>query len=72
MTRCKNCGTFYASSLPVCPKCGIDPEKIEEETSREAKPGETKKNWLLILIGVPLLIILLYLLCGGILRMSRM
>ena len=60
MKYCSNCNTLYASSLSACPKCGIDQEAAEEATYREAKPGETKKQWMFIVIGVPLLIILLY------------
>ena len=59
MKLCKNCNTLYSSSLSVCPKCGVDSEAIEDAT-REAKPGEVRRQWTLILLGVPLLIILLY------------
>jgi len=60
MKRCKNCSTLYSSSLSACPKCGVDLEAAEKAAYREAKPGEAKKQWMLICIGVPLLIILLY------------
>lgn len=60
MKLCKNCNTLYSSSLSVCPKCGVDSEAIEDAALREAKPGEVRRQWTLILLGVPLLIILLY------------
>ena len=60
MKHCKDCNTLYSSILSVCPKCGLDLEAIEDAALREAKPGEVRRQWALILLGVPLLIIRLY------------
>lgn len=61
---CKQCGTLYTTSLGVCPKCGT---KEAEERAREAEiasapaeKGSVRRDWLFIVIGVPLFIAFLY------------
>ncbi|MDO4543729.1 MAG: hypothetical protein Q4C01_04165 [Clostridia bacterium] len=57
MKYCKKCGVLY--STDVCPKCGIiDPPPSEPI---EAEPKQVRKNWIALVIGVPLMIAFIYL-----------
>ena len=71
MKRCPNCHTLYDASLPVCPKCGIDEEAAEASAGRKAGAREVRVSWILIAAGVPLLILLICMLCGGIVRLTQ-
>lgn len=53
MKYCRKCGVLYSTS--VCPKCGIlEPET--EESNVPADPSVVRKQWIGILIGIPMLI----------------
>ena len=71
MKHCPKCGLFYASSLPVCPRCGIDEQAAKEESTRPSKPKEAGRSWLIIALGIPLLILILYYICGRIMAPLR-
>ncbi len=71
MKRCPNCRTFYDASLPVCPKCGIDEAAAEASAGRKADAREVRRSRLLLLAAVPLFILLICLLCGGIVRLMQ-
>ena len=58
MKFCKKCGILYSEVLIACPKCGS--ADVSEET-REALPGEKRRQWLSLILGIPALILLLYL-----------
>ncbi|MDL2258492.1 hypothetical protein LJC42_05000 [Eubacteriales bacterium OttesenSCG-928-K08] len=68
MPFCKSCGTLYTKSLGVCPKCNAE-QKMEEQnleaTPADESPAEakrhTRRRWLAILLGIPALIVFIYL-----------
>ena len=59
MRFCKTCGTLYASNLDCCPKCNPKAaEAIErQKDAPKADPQAVKKQWVLIVIGIPLFIL---------------
>ena len=54
MRYCKKCGVLY--STDVCPKCGIIAPDPAETEQRPREKAEVRRNWISILIGVPLFI----------------
>ena len=71
MKRCPDCHTLYDASLPVCPKCGVDEQAAEASCGRNAAPGELRRSRLLLLAAVPLFVLLIVWICGGIVRLAR-
>lgn len=75
MKFCKTCGTLYAASLGVCPKCNPilreHEEQIEKDTNAPADAQQRKRQWISICIGVPALILFLYLVIGGLKLLSN-
>ena len=63
MKHCKNCGTFYNSSLPCCPKCNPQLKQYDEEikTAPKADSQKVKRQWIFLIIGIPALIGMYYL-----------
>ncbi len=60
MKRCEKCRTLYSDEAAVCPKCGV---KEPEETEAEDRPGRAAvRDWIWLVIGIPLFIGLMYLL----------
>lgn len=59
MKFCKTCGTLYGSGLECCPKCNPKAQEAMEQQKNapEADKKTVKKQWIRILIGVPLFMI---------------
>ncbi len=63
MKYCKKCGVLYDESLPGCPKCNPVLETIlqdRKDNAPQADKKTIKKQWIMLLIGVPALILVLY------------
>ena len=60
MKYCKRCGVLYSDLLESCPKCGSMPEGGNDAPT-ESDPKTVRKQWVAILVGIPLLILVLYL-----------
>ena len=58
MKYCKKCGVLYVTD--VCPKCGIQPPEDQPETE-PADRGTVVRQWIGLLVGVPLFILAIYL-----------
>ena len=61
MKYCKKCGVLYTTE--VCPKCGIvypDKEQKENGGAPEADKKLILRQWLGIIVGVPLLILAIW------------
>lgn len=54
MKYCKKCGVLYATD--VCPKCGILYPEEGNEASAPADVKKVRRQWIAIVIGVPLFI----------------
>ena len=54
MKYCKKCGVLYTTD--VCPKCGIQFPEQEETEKKQADPGEVRRNWIALIIGIPVFI----------------
>ncbi len=69
MKFCKQCGTLYGRSLAVCPRCNaknVEQQAEQAERSQTAASAKTvKRQWIAILLGVPGLILFLYLVIGA-------
>lgn len=69
MKFCKKCGTLYASSLGVCPKCNPaiaeHAAQAADEPAAPVDPAQRKRQWIAICLGVPGLILFLYLAIWG-------
>ncbi len=66
MKFCKQCGTLYGRSLAVCPRCNAKNVEQQAEQSQTAASAKTvKRQWIAILLGVPGLILFLYLVIGA-------
>ena len=69
MKFCKKCGTLYGCSLGVCPRCNakdVAGQAEQAEQSQAAASAKTvKRQWIAILLGVPGLILFLYLVLGA-------
>lgn len=67
MPFCKACGSFYTKSLGVCPKCNAEERLLEynaaqaEHPAPSETPKERKRRWITLVIGIPGLIVFLYL-----------
>ena len=63
MKYCKKCGVLYSSLLDACPKCGAMPGSAEESesTAPEAPKATVRRQWIALIIGIPALILILYL-----------
>jgi hypothetical protein len=57
MKYCKKCGVLYATD--VCPKCGI--QEPEETEAPVADQKTVTRQWIGLLIGIPLFIMAIYL-----------
>lgn len=64
MKYCKNCHILYSSEAAACPKCGITPPEQKEGAEGGQAPAdkaEVRRDWLWLIIGVPVLIGVIYL-----------
>ena len=63
LKHCDKCGTFYNDQLDQCPKCFPAADFMQESEKNAKKPDrKTLRNqWIVILIGIPLMILLYYL-----------
>lgn len=59
MKYCKNCHILYSSCAAACPKCGIKPQRQQEQTPADGKA--VRRDWLWLVIGIPALIGAIYL-----------
>lgn len=59
MKYCRNCHIFYSNSAAACPKCGIE-QPEEAPQAQPADRSEVRRDWLWLLIGVPVLIGVVY------------
>ena len=62
MKYCRNCHILYSSAAAACPKCGITEPKADPPTGQKPESRAVRRDWLWILIGVPVLIGVVYLL----------
>lgn len=63
MKYCKNCRILYSSQAAACPKCGIAEPKREGGQEQPAPDKEEiRRDWIWLVIGVPILIGVIYLL----------
>ena len=60
MRYCKRCRILYSSFAAACPKCGVAPEK-RTEPAEASDPKSVRRDWLWLVIGIPLLIAVTYL-----------
>lgn len=60
MKYCKQCGVLYSSILEVCPKCGAELYKPKEGELPEATPGQKRRQWISLIIGIPAFIAFIY------------
>lgn len=69
MKFCKTCGTLYTDSLGVCPKCNAAAAARAAEQAKEpvapVDAAQRKRQWIAICLGVPCLILFLYLVIWG-------
>lgn len=61
MKYCKNCHLLYSSEAAVCPKCGAVPEPQEAEPA-PADRREVRRDWIWLVVGIPVFIAFVYLL----------
>ena len=62
MRYCRNCHILYSSFADACPKCGVRPVKrTEAEAQEQADPRAARRDWLWLVIGIPVLIAVIYL-----------
>ena len=66
LKHCDKCGTYYNDQLGQCPKCFPVSDLIRTAEQNAPKPEKRtlKKQWLAILIGIPVMILLYYLVIG--------
>ncbi len=60
MKYCKKCGVLYSDLLDVCPKCGVETEDPNALPPKEAPKSVRVRQWIGIVIGIPLMIGVLY------------
>ena len=61
MKYCRRCHILYSGYAAACPKCGVAPVKKEQ---RQGEPGDVRivgRDWLWLVIGIPVLIAVIYL-----------
>ena len=59
MKYCKKCHILYSDAAAACPKCGaFEPEK--QSGGEKPEKGRVVRDWLWIVIGVPVLIGVVY------------
>lgn len=64
MKFCRKCRIFYSSQAAACPKCGVSVEaaKAVESADGSADKKSVRRDWIWIAVGIPLFILLIYLL----------
>ena len=62
MRYCRRCHILYSSQAAACPKCGVADSKAKaaESSDSPADNASVRRDWLWILIGVPVLIGVIY------------
>ena len=64
MKVCPKCGKPYGGEALHCKKCGVELETLPEITAADMPPEELKrrrkKDWITMLIGIPLFLLLVY------------
>lgn len=64
MKYCKKCHILYSGYAAACPKCGADKAAAEAKDARaESEPDKktVRRDWLWLVIGIPALIVVMYL-----------
>lgn len=64
MKYCKKCHILYSSFAAACPKCGAEEAAAAARNaarSDEADKKTVRRDWLWLVIGIPLLIGIMYL-----------
>ena len=64
MKYCKQCHIVYSDFAAACPKCGAESAAAKanvREQSKEADKKTVRRDWLWLVIGIPLLIAVTYL-----------
>ncbi len=70
MKYCKKCGVLYSSVLEQCPKCNTLLAEHEEPPGPEAPKSVRVRQWIGICLGIPALIVFLYLFLGWMTSLS--
>lgn len=60
MKYCKNCHILYSGFAAACPKCGALTEKPEGTEEQPAGKRSACRDWLWLIIGIPVLIAVIY------------
>lgn len=64
MRYCKKCHILYSSFADACPKCGTETAAVRaaaKEKQPEADKKTVRRDWLWLVIGIPVLIAVMYL-----------
>ncbi|MBO4848609.1 MAG: hypothetical protein J5586_05605 [Clostridia bacterium] len=63
MKYCRNCHILYSDEAAACPRCGVAAPEKEAAPEPEAQPdpGSVRRDWLYLVIGIPLFIAFSYL-----------
>ena len=64
MKYCKKCHILYSSFAAACPKCGTERAAVQaaaQERETEADKKTVRRDWLWLVIGIPVLIAIMYL-----------
>ncbi len=61
MRYCRKCHIFYSSVLAACPKCGVNEPENSPEPAPRADKKTVRRDWIIIIIGIPVLIAAVYL-----------
>lgn len=60
MKYCRRCHILYSSAAAACPKCGAAAPPKEEEAA-PADKREVRRDWIMLIVGIPLFIGAIYL-----------
>lgn len=61
MKYCRKCHILYSSYAAACPKCGAVLQSNAEAEPPPAEKKTVRRDWLWLVIGIPLLIAVMYL-----------
>lgn len=70
MRYCKKCGVLYSGLLEQCPKCNTLLAGHEDPPAPQAPKGVRARHWAGICLGVPALILFLYVFIGWMTSLS--
>lgn len=60
MRYCKKCRILYSDQAAACPNCGAAAEPRTEEAPPPADKREVARDWIWIVVGIPLFIALVW------------